>query len=465
MSLARLALAAAASGALASAPLPAPAAEAAHEELERRIIEVAELVTPSVVHIEAIVKFGDRRSPVAGSGVIASTDGHVLTNHHVVERAEKVTVSVPGRRGKYPARVVGTDRQTDVALLSIEPDEPLPMARFAERGDLRVGQWVLAIGNPYGLDGTVSFGIVSAIGRNLEIPGTLNDFIQTDAMIDRGSSGGPLVDLEGRVVGINSRGQGRGIGFTIPIATALDVARRLEQGALQRGYLGITLQPLDRELADYLGIPDATGAIVNSVVPGSPAAKAGLRPGDVLTRFGGVAIEGEKEEDLGDFQRLVAGTEPGRRVSIEILREHEARSLALEVGTQPRVEPAEVETAAGFHVQELTPNLIRENRLSTDRGAFVHFVARGSPASEAGLLVGDVIERIEKRAVANLGDLRTAMQEAEERPRFLLVARRGEETKFLLVKWGPHREADEPDGEDAADAGPAALPRLHPERD
>jgi S1-C subfamily serine protease len=444
--------------ALAALPLLACAAfaEPAYEALERRIIGVAEQVKPSVVHIESIVKFGDRRAPVTGSGVVASSDGRILTNHHVVERAEKVTVSVPGRRRKYPARILGTDPQTDMAVLRIEPDEPLPAARFGDPDSLRVGQWVLAIGNPYGLDGTVSFGIVSAIGRNLEIPGTLNDFIQTDAMIDRGSSGGPLVDLEGRVVGINSRGQGRGIGFTIPIGTALDVARRLEQGQLQRGYVGITMQPLDRELAEYFGIPDATGAVVNSVAEGSPAETSGLAPGDVVTHFDGVAIEGEAEEELGAFQRLVASTQPGRGVSVEILRAGKPKTLALTVGTQPRVEPAEVETQAGFHVQELTPNLIRENRLSIDRGAFVHFVERGSPASEAGLQVGDVVERIEGRDVTDLAQFREAMLDAERKPRFLVVARRGEETKYLLLKWAPQVPAAD-DGE-PPDPGPAALP-------
>ena len=443
------------------AAAPAAAAEPAYEALERRIIEVAERVKPSVVHIESIVKFGDRRAPVTGSGVVTSADGRILTNHHVVERAEKVTVSVPGRRRKYPARIVGTDRQTDVALLRIEPDRPFPAARFGDRDSLRVGQWVLAIGNPYGLDGTVSFGIVSAIGRNLEIPGTLNEFIQTDAMIDRGSSGGPLVDLEGRVVGINSRGQGRGIGFTIPIDTALDVARRLEEGQLQRGYLGITMQPLDRELADYFGIPDATGAIVNSVVAGSPAEEAGFESGDVVTRFGGVEIEGEEEEELGAFQRLVAGTQPGSRISVEILRAGEPRTLAVVVGTQPQVEPAEVETEAGFHVQELTPNLIREHRLSTDRGAFVHFVVRGSPAAEAGLQVGDVIERIETRPVADLAGFREAMALAERAPRFLVVARRGEETKYLLLKWRPLESPGDDEGvrEPGPASGPGRAPR------
>ena len=451
---------AAATAACLSLVACAALAEPAHQELERRIIEVAEELKPSVVHIEAIVKFGDRRAAVTGSGVIASADGRILTNHHVVERAEKVTVSVPGQRRKYPARVIGTDVQTDVALLRVEPEKPLTPARFADRGSLRVGQWVLAVGNPYGLDGTVSFGIVSAIGRNLEIPGTLNDFIQTDAMIDRGSSGGPLVDLEGRVVGINSRGQGRGIGFTIPIATALDVANRLEQGQLARGYLGVTMQPLDRDLAEYFGIPEATGAVLNSVAEGSPAEHAGLRAGDVLTRFAGVAIEGEKEEDLGDLQRLVAGTTPGQEVRAEILRDGKPQSVAIQVGQQPRVEPAEEETEAGFHVQELTPNLIRENRLSVDHGAFVHFVERGSPASEAGLEVGDVVVRIEARPVASLDDLRAGMEEARRRPRFLVVARRGEETKFLLLKWSPQAappaEAPAPPG--PARGGPAPGP-------
>ncbi|MEN8181226.1 MAG: trypsin-like peptidase domain-containing protein, partial [Myxococcota bacterium] len=192
-------------GLVVSAPALAQTA-AEHEALQQRIIEIAEQVIPSVVHIEAIVKVNDRRNQVTGSGVIASEDGLILTNQHVVEKAEKAEVVIPGRKGKLPARILGTDKQTDIAVLKVDPESPLPVARFGSAERLRVGQWVLAIGNPYGLEGTVSFGIVSAKGRNLEIPHVLNDFIQTDAMIDRGSSGGPLVDLDGRVIGINSRG-------------------------------------------------------------------------------------------------------------------------------------------------------------------------------------------------------------------------------------------------------------------
>ncbi len=406
------------------------------EALQGRIIEVSEQVQPLVVHIEAIVRVNDRRNQVTGSGLVATPEGLVLTNQHVVEKAQKVEVTVPGRRAPYPARILGTDKQTDIAVLKIEPESPLPAARFGRTDDVRVGQWVLAIGNPYGLDGTVSFGIVSAKGRNLEIPDLLNDFIQTDAMIDRGSSGGPLVDLEGRVIGINSRGQGRGIGFTIPIDTVLDVMRQIEEGGVERGWLGITMQPLDRDLAGYFGVPDATGVIVNGVSADSPAARAKLRPGDIITAFGGERVEAEKEEDLGAFQRRVAAVAPGEKVRIELLRDGRSRSVEARLTSQPRVEPAETLTDLGFHVQEITEKLYREQRLDSRSGAYVSFVARGSAAAEAGLFTGDVVERIDGEEVRDLAGFRAALDRVDARERILLTARRGGDLKFLLVKRG-----------------------------
>jgi serine protease Do len=421
----------------------APAARAAHgpgdealDELQRRIIQVAEQVKPCVVHVEAIAKIDDRRTPVTGSGFIVSPDGTILTNHHVVDRAEKVTVSVPGRKPRYPARIVGMDKQTDLAVLKIEPESPLPAAKLGRADTLQVGQWVLAVGNPYGLDGTVSFGIISAKGRNLEVDDLLNDFIQTDAMIDVGSSGGPLVDLDGEVVGINSRGQGRGIGFTIPIDTAVEVMRQIHEGGVERGWLGITMQALDRDLARYFGVPDASGVVVNSVVARSPAAQAGLEPGDIVTAFDGAPVEAEKEDDLGAFQRRVARQEPGHRVRLDFLRNGKPRHAEVVIAEQPKVEPAEAESPAGFHVQEITESMAREQRLASRRGAFVSFVARGSPANEAGLLPGDVIERIEKSDVSDLDTFRRSIATVEKKPVFLITARRGSETKFLLVKQG-----------------------------
>jgi S1-C subfamily serine protease len=277
-------------------------------------------------------------------------------------------------------------------------------------------------------------------------------------MIDQGSSGGPLVDLEGRVIGINSRGQGRGIGFTIPIDTAQQVMAQLERGGIERGYLGITFQALDRELADYFGVPDATGVVVNSVVAGSPAAAAGLAPRDIITRIDGVAVEAEQEEDLANFQRLVAGLPPGRSVRLELLRGGAARDAEVVLAAQPKLDAAEAESDLGFHVQEITEQLARDHRLDSSRGAFVVFVARGSPAREAGLLVGDVIVQVEDAPVSTLADFRRAMAAVSGSARFLLQARRGDETKFLLLKPGARPEPEE-EGENGAPRTPLGSER------
>jgi serine protease Do len=416
------------------AAMPVRAEDPALASLQARVIEIAQRVKPSVVHVEAIVKVNDRRNEVTGSGVIVGADGRILTNHHVVEKAEKVTVTVPGVKGKIPARIVGTDKQTDLALLRIEPPQSIAVAALGTSADLQVGQWVMAVGNPYGLDGTVSLGIVSAKGRNLGIPDLINDFIQTDAMIDRGSSGGPLVDLEGRVVGINSRGQGRGIGFTIPVDTALEVMKQLDEGRVERGWLGVGIQPFDRDLAAYFGVPDETGVVVSSVSPRSPAAKAGIEPGDVLTDFDGVPIEAEKEEDLGEFQRRVAGVGPGQSATIALRRNGTQRTVQVTLAEAPRVEADEFESDAGFHAQQITETVVRIHRLATRRGAFVSFVASGSPAAEAGLETGDVIRRVEGQEIADLDALRGALAGVADRERFLLTAERGEELRLILVR-------------------------------
>jgi serine protease Do len=280
------------------------------------------------------------------------------------------------------------------------------------------------------------------------VPDLLNDFIQTDAMIDRGSSGGPLVDLDGRVLGINSRGQGRGIGFTIPIDTAKEVMQQLERGGIERGFLGITLQPLDRELADYFEIPDTSGVVVNSVLADSPAEEAGLRPGDIITHFEGNAVEAEEEEDLGSFQRLVAAVEPGEKATLTLVRDGKRKEKKIRIGVQPKLDAAEAESELGIHVQEITANLARDHRLQSDHGAFVVFVVRGSPAREAGLRVGDVIVGIGDEDIAGLEDFRREIERVAEAPRFLLTTKRGEETKFLLVKPGARPVEEE--GEDEA---------------
>jgi S1-C subfamily serine protease len=432
------------------AALPGAHAEDALDELQARIIRVSEAITPAVVHVEAVVRVNNRRNVVTGSGFVVEPDGVALTNHHVVERAEKVTIRVPGRAGRYSAEVLGTDKQTDLAVLRIHPrteGEKFPVAPPGDSEDLAVGEWVIAIGNPYGLDGTVSLGIVSAKGRDLEAENLLNDFIQTDAMIDRGSSGGPLVNLKGEVIGINSRGQGRGIGFTIPMNTAKRVMKDLlAEGEIARGYVGIVIQPLDRELAGYWEIPKVEGVVVNGVVEGSPAHRAGFQIGDIVTRIGETPVAAEKDEELGEFQRRIATTPVGEKVEIEVFRDGTTRILSAELDSQPKVVPDEEETEYGFTVQELTVSLYRVHRLDTWEGVLVSFVERGSEGAEAGLVAGDLIQRVNEEPVRDLESFREAMAAVDPTKPFLVRARRGPDTRFLLVV-----PRDAPDG--ALDSG------------
>jgi S1-C subfamily serine protease len=407
------------------------------DEMQERVIAVSETVTPSVVHIESVVRVDNRRNVVTGSGVLMDSDGIILTNEHVVDKSEKVSVLVPGRTGRLPADVVGMDKQTDLAVVRIRPTAsgvPFPAAKLGDSDALRVGEWVVAIGNPYGLDGTVSLGIVSAKGRNLKAENLINDFIQTDAMIDRGSSGGPLVNLSGEVVGINSRGQGRGIGFTIPINTAKRVARDLlEEGRIARGYLGVAVQPMGRELAEHWDLEDVHGVVITSVVTGSPAEAAGIEVGDILSRFDGEQVKAEKDEDLGEFQRMVALQPVGARVPLELFRDRKPIRIEAILSVQPKVVPDEETTDFGFNVQELTEGLYRVHQLRSRDGVMVSFVERGSEAAEAGLNQGDVIREVGGRPVVDIQGFRDTIATLDGELPFLVQVTRGTDTRFMLV--------------------------------
>ena len=407
------------------------------DALQARVIRTGQQVSPSVVHIQAAVKQDNRRNLATGSGFLMDAKGIVVTNEHVVAQAQRVTVIVPGRDGRYLAEVVGTDKQTDLAVLRIEAREgeaPFAPVKLGNSDKLQVGQWVIAIGNPYGLEGTVSLGILSAKGRDLRNPELLNDFLQTDAMIDRGSSGGPLINLHGEVIGVNSRGQGRGIGFTIPINTAKQVtADLLGEGRIARAYIGITIQPLDRDLARYWKLDDVHGLIVNGVAEGSPAESAGLKSGDIVTRFDGIAMQAEKDEDLGEFQRKVARSPVGKQVELDYMRDGEAGTLQVTLGVQPKVVPDREDTDFGFNVQEVTDALYRSHRLDDRSGVLVAFVERGSEAAETKMKVGDLIVAIEDMPVPDMAGFRRAMQALDVSRPFLVRARRGPNLRFLLI--------------------------------
>ncbi|MGE0488713.1 MAG: trypsin-like peptidase domain-containing protein, partial [Vulcanimicrobiota bacterium] len=376
------------------------------ESLQALIVELSDKIKPSVVHIEVNSRRADMRRKGLGSGLIVSTDGKIVTNHHVIDRAEYISVILDDKT-KYEARVLRKDKQTDLALIKIDAKREFPAATLADSDSVSVGEWVLAIGNPYGFDRTVSFGIVSGKGRY--IPGLdsevqlLNDFIQTDALIDPGSSGGPLINLRGEVLGINSVGIGRGQGFTIPSNVVKEVTTRTEvEGRIERGWIGVYLQPFTREMAAYLKVPTTRGILVSDVQPDSPAARAGMQSGDVITSFHGEPVEAEQDEEINRFAQMVTALEPGKQAQLTVVRNKQEVPLTITVGTQPPVDARETETGLGILVKEITYALYLEFRLDDRDGVLVSYVSRGGAADEAGVEGGDVLIAVDGRAVHDL---------------------------------------------------------------
>ena len=272
------------------------------------------------------------RQPGLGSGVVIDKKGHILTNFHVIRGADEITVKLSSKR-EYRGRVVGTDPKTDLAVVRFQPDTDLTMARLGDSDTLKVGEWAIAIGNPFGLDQTVTVGVISATGRSDVGIATYENFIQTDASINPGNSGGPLLNLAGEVIGINTAivAAGQGIGFAIPINMIKRVIPHLiEKGKFVRGWIGVAVQPLTSELAQALGATGTAGAVVASVSPGSPAAEGALRSGDLITSFDGTTVE-----DYRHLQRLVADTEVGRTVTLQLLRRGEKIAVKVRIAETP----------------------------------------------------------------------------------------------------------------------------------
>lgn len=378
-------------------------------QTQELISEVSNRLKPTVVHLEVWSRRAGQRVKSLGSGVVVSADGRIVTNYHVVDKSEQIQV-VLDDKSRFEAQVLQRDKLTDLAILQIQAGRPLAFASFADSDRAQVGQWVLAIGNPYGLDRTVSFGIISGKGRY--IPGSesgitpLNDFLQTDALIDPGSSGGPLVDLQGKVVGINSSGIGRGIGFTIPAKVVQEVMEgRQQEGQLERGWLGLYTQPFSRELARHRGMPLVRGILVSDFVADSPAARSGLAVGDVILDLDGVPVEAEQEEDIQRFAQQVSRISPGSTLVCRVRRGQEELRFKLQVGLQPHLEGAELEIPYGFRVAEITPLQQQQFRLTSNSGLVVTEVEDGSVASEAGMEEGDMLVEWEGQTVSRLSEL------------------------------------------------------------
>ena len=394
-----------------------------------------------------------REAGSLGSGFLVSPDGYIVTNNHLIQgvngtgTVDSVTVTLADRR-EYPARIIGRDTASDLALLKIEGSN-LPYVNWGDSRQARVGDWVVAIGNPYGLGGTVTAGIISALHRGITGAGAYDRYIQTDASINMGNSGGPMFDMAGNVIGINSAlisptGASVGIGLAIPAEAAKPVIDSLRRGQRpQRGYLGVGLQPLDESIADSLGLPKDRGELVRSVVPGEAAARAGLQQGDVILRVNGRDVTPDETVSY-----IIANTSVGSRVPVDIIRDGRRQTVQVQVGQRPTEEelarqsgggqeqdqalgqeaPVAPGTALGLSLQPLNPQINRALNLpETVRGVVITSVDPGSDASDKGIRRGDVILSVNRQAVTTPGQVLAAVDSAR---------RAGRTSVLLLVKRG-----------------------------
>jgi serine protease Do len=370
-----------------------------------------------------------------GSGFIIDKSGYIVTNNHVVDNAADIKVSLSGSE-EYDAKVVGTDPQTEVALLKIKAQRDLPVVPFGDSDKLRVGEWVIAIGNPFGLGQTVTAGIISAKGRMIGA-GVYDDFIQTDASINPGNSGGPLFNQDGGVIGINTAivPTGQGIGFAIPINLAKEILIQLrEKGQVTRGFLGVQVQEVAPELARSSGIERRRGALVAYVQPESPGERAGIEKGDIIVEF-----NGRKLTDMHELPRLVANTPPGSTAGLRLIRQGRERALRVHIGDilqEVRQLPGAgtPEEELGLTVQELKANTAQELGLANGEAVVVIDVEEGSPADEGGLGRGDMILEVNRQNVNNVHDVRAALQRSPDAKSVLLLIRRGDNKIYVGLR-------------------------------
>ncbi len=396
--------------------------------------EVASVVKPAVVNINTVSR-GQMRTPFEqffgeefsrrffsdrpevlqrslGSGVIVDAAGIALTNAHVVDHATAIEVTTADGR-KHKAKVIGTDPRTDLAVLRLEGNGRYPAAVLGDSEKVSVGDWVLAVGSPFGLEQTVTAGIISAKGRIIG-QGPFDDFLQTDAAINPGNSGGPLVNMRGEVVGVNTAivADGQGIGFAIPVNMARKVYTELvARGKVSRGWLGVSVQPLTSELAKSFEAKDDRGALVAGVLPDSPAGKAGLKPGDIILEF-----DGKKIESASDLQRSVGLTSPGKTVRVRVWRDRAEHPLEVMIAEAP-ASGAVVGKASkgsgllGLQVQPVSPERARELGFKSPEGVLVAAVEGGSPAADAGIQPGDVLLELNRQKIKGLTDFERLAKE------------------------------------------------------
>jgi serine protease Do len=447
-------------------PAGAQAAKANPLDLTTAIADVAQKAMPAVVHIEVTQRvqvpspvfpfegdpffhyfFGtpqrpryDRREMRGiGTGMVIDSEGHLVTNNHVVAGASKITVKMASGE-EFAAKVVGADPKTDLAVIKIKPLPNLPYLKFGDSDRLRVGEWVVAIGNPRGLEQTVTAGIISAKHRTgISDPSSYQDFIQTDAAINPGNSGGPLLNLAGEVIGVNAAivsesGGFEGIGFAIPSNMAAAVAEALIKiGKVTRGWLGLSLQELTPALAKSLGLKSPRGALVADVVKGGPAEKAGIRKGDVIVNLDGAAIESPNE-----LRNRIAGSRVGRKAEVTLLRSGERVTVQPVVEAykpSERMAALELVNRMGLEVKEISILEARKRKLSSREGVLITKVDPQGPAALAGLEAGDILYQVNQRAIRGLKDYNRIVEQLQPGQEILLLVRdwRTGETGYLTV--------------------------------
>ncbi len=395
----------------------------------------------------------------AGTGFVIDKAGFILTNNHVVEDADEIQVGLQGANMSnpnerlYAAKVVGRDTLTDSALIQLTemPATPLQEAKFGDSDQMQPGDWVMAIGNPFNLSHTVTVGVISALGRPFGgLPGRPQNMLQTDAAINPGNSGGPLLNVRGEVVGMNTaiftdeRSANIGIGFATPINTIRAILPQLRSGRVTRGVIGVQVRtyPISKEDAQAFGLPNTNGAVLTTVAEGRPAGKAGLEPGDVITEFNGKPVV-----DSDALVSMVITTKPGTTVPLTVYREGQRKSMNITIGeldleaeqgtpTEPDVDSEPTAAGFGMDIEPITPDIARELRLPSGKGgAIVSRVGRASPASNAGVVQGDVILTVNRKPVSNVSQVKRALDEAPSGSTvFMVVWRAGQETFLTLRK-------------------------------
>jgi len=370
-----------------------------------------------------------------GSGFIISKDGYILTNNHVVEDADEVKVTLSDEK-TYDAKIIGTDAKTDLAVLKIDVDHDLPLVPLGDSGTLEVGDWVIAIGNPFGLERTVTAGIVSARGRVIG-SGPYDDFIQTDASINPGNSGGPLFNLQGEVVGINTAivAGGQGIGFAIPVNMAKDLLPQLKTGKVSRGWLGVQIQKVTPELAESFGLDSEKGALVADVVKDSPADKAGVKTGDIILSF-----NGQEVDSMRKLPRIVAAVPPGSKVKMKVLRHGKVKKLKVVIAELKNGEEAgagrekgSVESL-GMSVRQITPELAGHYGLPLDSGVVISRIDPDGLAAEGGLRTGDIILQVNNFDIETVKDFRQAVKKAEKNKLIRFLVQRRNSRIFVVMR-------------------------------